>query len=309
MRARFIDCGPGIRDHWLAIKPDYAVPVDVNMEQSPADIARLLAGYDVCIIDHTRLDGALLQRCEGLRHVVYFGTGAASVVDLDVAKRLGIQVHTIRNYGDTTVAEHTIALILAAARQIGPQHEALRKGQWLKLPGIELRGKQIGIIGLGGIGKEVARIAAGLGMDVAAWSRSGLAGPGWRNLALGELLATSDIVSLHLSLSEETRHFLSRERITSLRPGAIVVNTARGALIDEAALLEALRAGRVGHAALDVYATEPLPADNSWRTAPNVTLTAHCGYWTESATRSQVRLVLNIVERLAAASNKRAHET
>ena len=300
MKVRFIDCGPNIRDHWLAIQPEYPVPVDVNAEQSPADLATLLAGYDVCITDHTRLDAQLLEQCKDtLRHVVYFGTGAASIVDLPVAQRLGIEVHTIRNYGDRTVAEHTIALLMAAARQIGAQHATLRAGRWSKLPGIELKGKRFGVVGLGAIGQEVATIATAIGLEVLAWSRSGVTGSHWRSVPLDELLATSDIVSLHLGLNEDTRHFMNAARLAQMKRGAILVNTARGALIDEAALLEALQSGAIGHAALDVFEREPLSVDSHWVDAPNVTLTAHCGYWTESATRNQVRLVLGIVSKLA----------
>jgi D-3-phosphoglycerate dehydrogenase / 2-oxoglutarate reductase len=300
MKIKFIDCGPAIQEHFFAIKPEFKVPVDVNAEQSPKEIAVMLQGYDICIIDHTRLDGEILESCKNtLRHIVYFGTGAASVVDMPVAERLGIQVHTIHNYGDTTVAEHTMALILAAARQVGPQHESLRAGRWLKLQGIELRNKRLGIIGLGGIGKELARMASGFGMEVVAWSRSGTSGPHWNNLPLDELLRTSDIVSLNLALNEKTRRFLNAERMTLLKDGVILVNTARGALVDEAALIEALKAGRIRHAALDVFETEPLPPDNPLITAPNVTLTSHSGYWTSSSTQNQVRLVLGIIDRLA----------
>lgn len=299
MKVRFIDCGPNIRDHWLAIKPSYPVPVDINPEQSPADLAGLLEGYDVCITDHTRLDASLLERCgHRLKHVIYFGTGAASIVDLPVADRLGIHVHTIRNYGDRTVAEHTIALLMAAARQIGAQHASLRAGHWTKLPGIELKGKRLGVVGLGAIGQEVASIGAALGLDVLAWSRSGAQSPHGRNVALDTLLADADIVTLHLALNEDTRGFMNATRLAQMKPGAILVNTARGALVDEGALLDALHSGALGHAALDVFEHEPLTAGSPWVSAPNVTLTAHCGYWTESATRNQVHMVLDIVSNL-----------
>jgi D-3-phosphoglycerate dehydrogenase len=290
MRVKFVDCGPNIQDHWFAIKPEFPVAVDTNTEQAPTDLAVLLEGYDVCIIDHTRVSAEVMERCKArLRHIIYFGTGAASVVDLPVAERLGIQVHTIHGYGDTTVAEHAMALL---------QHEALRAGRWLKLRGVELRGKRLGIIGLGAIGQELARMATGFGLEVVAWSRSPVAGANWTNLELDELLASSDAVSLHLALNEQTRGFLSRDRLAALKPGAIIVNTARGALIDEAALVEALTSGQVGHAALDVFGTEPLRPDDPLVSTPNVTLTAHSGYWTLTSTQNQVRMVLAIVQRL-----------
>jgi D-3-phosphoglycerate dehydrogenase len=149
------------------------------------------------------------------------------------------------------------------------------------------------------IGQEVAAIGTAIGLEVLVGSRGAVTGSHWRNVPLDELLATSDIVTLHLGLNEDTRHFMNAARLAQLKRGAILVNTARGALIDEAALLEALQRGAIGHAALDVFEREPLSADSPWVDAPNVTLTAHCGYWTESATRNQVRLVLGIVSKLA----------
>ena len=214
------------------------------------------------------------------------------------AERLGIKVHTIRNYGDTTVAELAVGLVMAAARQIAQQHEVLRQGGWKKLQGIELRGKRIGIVGYGGIGREVARICAGIGLEVLIWNCSPVPDPNARSMKLEELLETSDIVTLHLALNEETRLFLDADRLASMKHGAILINTARGGLVDETALVEALKSDAIGHAAPDVFQTEPLPADHPLRSAPNVTLTAHCGFWTESSTINQVKLVLGIVKGL-----------
>ena len=119
----------------------------------------------------------MLSQCGSLRHFVYFGTGAASILDLALADRMGVQVHTIRNYGDTTVAELAAGLVLAAARQIAPQHAVIHGGGWTKVLGMELRGRRLGIIGFGGIGREMARICAGIGMEVVAWNRSGASDP------------------------------------------------------------------------------------------------------------------------------------
>ncbi|MBI3495676.1 MAG: 3-phosphoglycerate dehydrogenase [Proteobacteria bacterium] len=303
MRAKFLDCGSPQYKLWQDANRDFGVSVDVNTGAfDPADIPRMLEGYDVCIDDHTRFTLEILAQCRSIRHFVYFGTGAASILDLAQAKRQGIEVHTIRNYGDTTVAELTVGLILAAARQIAQQHEVMRQGGWKKLQGIELRRKRIGIVGFGGIGREVARICAGIGLEVVVWNRSPLSEPGVRTVALDELLRTSDVISLHLALNDETRLFLNRDRLSSMKTGALLVNTACGALIDEVALVDALHAGSLGHAALDVFQTEPLPESHPLRTAPNVTLTAHCGFWTETSTINQVRLVLEIVKELLAES-------
>lgn len=299
MRAKFIDCGLPQFTLWQQALPDFTVAVDVSTAAlATDDIPGMVEGYDICIDDHTRIPSDILARCAGLRHFVYFGTGAASILDLALAERMGIEVHTIHNYGDTTVAEMAAGLMMAAARSIAVQHEAIRGGLWRRLGGMELRGRRIGIVGFGGIGREMARICTGIGLEVVVWNRSGAADPHVRSVSLDELFATSDIVSLHLGLNEQTRGFLDAARIAAMKPGAILVNTARGALVDEAALIGALHDGHLGHAALDVFETEPLPADHPLRTAPNVTLTAHTGFMTRQATENQVRLVLGIVERL-----------
>ncbi|MBL8705902.1 MAG: 3-phosphoglycerate dehydrogenase [Rhodospirillales bacterium] len=299
MRAKFLDCGVAQYKLWQDAQRHLKVPVDVNTEAfQPAEIPKMLHGYDICIDDHTRFPSEILEQCRTIKHFVYFGTGAASILDLQLADRLGIKVHTIRNYGDTTVAELTVGLIFAAARQIAQQHEVLRQNGWKKLQGMELRGKRIGIIGYGGIGREVARICDGVALDVVVWNRTPVSERGIKSVSLDELLASSDIVSLQLALNEETRQFMNKTRLAALKPGAILVNTARGALVDEVALIQSLQSGAIGHAALDVFETEPLPEHHPLRSAPNVTLTAHCGFWTENATINQVRLVLNIVKDL-----------
>ncbi len=303
MRAKFVDCGAAQYGLWQDAQRQFNVPVDVNTDAfDPADLPAMLDGYDIAICDHTRFAPDTLAQCRGLRHFIYFGTGAASILDLAQAERMGIEVHTIRNYGDTTVAELCVGLMMAAARQIAEQHMVLRAGGWRKLQGMELRGRRIGLVGLGGVGREVARICRGIGLEVVAWNRSAFADANARSVSLQELLATADIVSLHLGLNEATLGFLDRARLRAMKPGAILINMARGALLDEAALIEALRDGHIAHAALDVFRTEPLPPDDPLRLAPNATLTAHCGFWTESATINQVRLVLGIAKGLVGAA-------
>jgi hypothetical protein len=137
---------------------------------------------------------------------------------------------------------------------------AIRAGGWPRVVGTQLTGKTVGLIGVGGIGAEMARLCAGIGMKVLAWNRSAKAMPGVEFVELDRLLAESDVVSLHLLLNDETRGFLSRERLAKMKPGAILVNTARGAIVDELALAAALEAGHLGHAGLDVFIEEPLPA-------------------------------------------------
>ena len=162
----------------------------------------------------------------------------------------------------------------------------MRDGRWLRSEGMQLAGKTLGLIGYGGIAAEVARIAIGLGMKVIAWNRTPkTGGAGVEFVAIERLLAESDAVSLHLLLTDETRGFLSAARIAAMRRGVLLVNTARGALVDEAALVAALRSGQIGHAGLDVFAVEPMPPGHVLTTLANVTLSAHSGFRTPEANR------------------------
>ena len=194
-----------------------------------ADLPRLLEGRDVCLDDHSYLPTEEVARCGALRHIVFLGTGAASYMDIAALGRLGITVHTIKGYGDTAVAEHTVALMFACARDVARMDRAVRPGTWQPLEGMQLLGKTLGVIGLGGIGREVARIGRGIGMEVIAWNRTPAADAPVPLVDLDALLARADIVSLHLALGDDTRGFLDADRLARLKPGAILVNTARGA--------------------------------------------------------------------------------
>ena len=151
--------------------------------------------------------------------------------------------------------------MFACCRDLARMDRNIRAGTWQPLEGMQLLGKTLGVIGLGGIGAEVARIAKGIGMEVIAWNRTPAAGRDCRS-QLDDLLQRSDVVSLNLTLNDETRGFLDAARIARMKPGAILVNTARGALVDEAALIEALKSGHIRHAGLDVFHNEPLKADH-----------------------------------------------
>ena len=281
------------------VRPDDPpVAVNVQPDLAPESLPALFAGHRFVVIDHTALPTATMRACRGLRDVIFLGTGARSYMDPEALAGLGITVHTIRGYGDTAVAEHTIALMWAAARGIAAMDRAIRAGDWARTDGMQLTGKTLGLIGFGGIAAEVARIAAGSGMRVLAWNRSPKSAPGVSFVDLDTLLADSHVVSLHLLLDDTTRGFLSAGRLARLRPGAILVNTARGALLDEAALLAGLRAGRIGHAALDVFVEEPLPAGHPFTGLPNVTLTAHSAFRTPEASETLLRRALDIARAL-----------
>ncbi len=250
MRAVFVDATPSLGEVMERLLRPGDIPVAIHRDPdiAPGALPALLAGAAIAIDDHTQFPTDIVRRMPALKHVVFLGTGARSYMNPEELAALGVQVHIIKGYGDTAVAEMAFALMWAAARGLGPMHREIVGGGWPRPEGRQLTGKTIGLIGLGGIGAEMARLCAGVGMRVLAWNRTPKHPPPPGVTMLGDLdalLAESDVVSLHLLLDEATRGFLSRERLARLRPGAILVNTARGALVDEAAMVEALAAGRL----------------------------------------------------------------
>jgi D-3-phosphoglycerate dehydrogenase / 2-oxoglutarate reductase len=299
MKSLFLDCNDQLAPVWQRVlRPDDPA-IDVNRKAyDQAELPLVLKGYQICIDDHSYLPTDLVDRCDALRHVVFLGTGPASYMSLaDLAVR-GIKVHTIRNYGDTAVAEHTIALMFAACRDIARMDREVRAGAWVPHEGVQLLGKTLGVIGLGGIGSEVLRMGRGLGMDVIAWNRSPR--PGAPLVPLDELLARSDVISMNLTLNDETRGFLGAAEFARMKPGVIFVNTARAALVDEAAFIEALRSGRIRHAGLDVFHHEPLAPDSPLSKMANVTLTAHAAFRTLEASMTLLRRAIDIVRDIVA---------
>ena len=226
MKSLFLDCNDQLAPVWQRVIRADDPPIDVNRKPFATDeLPRVLDGYDIAIDDHSYMPTPLVDRCGALKHVVFLGTGPASYMNLaDMAAR-GIKVHTIRNYGDTAVAEHAIALLLAACRDVARMDREVRAGTWVPHEGVQLFGKTLGVIGLGGIGREVLRIGRGLGMAAIAWNRSPR--PGFPLVALDELLARADAISMNLTLNDETRGFLGPAQFARMKPGVIFVNTAR----------------------------------------------------------------------------------
>jgi D-3-phosphoglycerate dehydrogenase len=303
MRAVFVDANPALRGIAERLGPIATPGLGLGFGHAgiaPEAVADLLGGAPIAVIDHTALPIEVARRCTGLTDVVFLGTGARSYMDPEALARLGITVHIIKGYGDTAVAECTIGLLFAAARGYAAMDRGMRQGQWLRTEGRQLTGKTLGLVGFGGIGAEVARLALGIGMKVLAWNRSARSRDGVEFVSIERLLAESHAVSMHLLLNDETRGFLSRERIAAMRPGTILVNTARGALVDEPAMVEALRSGQIGHAALDVFDVEPLPAGHVLATLPNVTLSAHSGFRTPEANERLIEAAFAHCGRIAA---------
>jgi D-3-phosphoglycerate dehydrogenase len=229
------------------------------------------------------------KQCKGLKHVVFLGTGARSYMNPDELAGVGIDVHLIKGYGDTAVAEAAIALMWASARVIPWMDREMRRGNWLREDAMQLTGKTLGLIGFGGIAAEVARIASGSGMKVIAWNRTPKTAANVEFVSLEKLLADSHVISIHLLLNDETRGFLSRDKIADMRKGVILVNTARGAIVDEAAMIDALKSGHIRHAGLDVFNIEPLPGDHPLTKISNVTLSAHSAFRTPEASENLIR--------------------
>jgi D-3-phosphoglycerate dehydrogenase / 2-oxoglutarate reductase len=288
VRGVFVDANGSLADIFERQNKsgDPAVRVNRNPDITSDQIPALLDGAEIVVIDHTSLPTDIARRCNGLKHVVFLGTGARSYMNPEELAELGIEVHLIKGYGDTAVAECAIALMWAAARGIAAMDREMRAGNWLREDGMQLTGKTLGLIGFGGIAGEVARIALGSGMRVIAWNRSPKTFPGVEFVSIDALLAQSQVISLHLLLNDETRGFLSRERIAAMEPGVLFVNTARAAIVDEAAMMEALKSGHIRHAGLDVFNTEPLPADHPLTKLPNVTLSAHSAFRTPEASEN-----------------------
>ena len=291
----FIDSTPDIDRVWKQVHGAADIPIEVGMGPvSEEEVPGKVEGYDTVINDATYFSEPTLKHCTGLKHIVFLGTGAASFVDLAAAERLGIKVSTIAGYGYTTVAEHAMGLVFAAARHIPTMHGIVRGGGWRPMQGMELRGKTLGVVGLGGIGREMARIAQGVGLKVTAYNRSPVSGGSVPTVPIDELLAHSDIVSLHLALNDATRGFLDRAKLEKTRPGVLIVNTARAGIVDEPALIELLRSGRIGHYATDVFGKEPPLPEEPLLTVDNVTLTAHAGYNTPEAAMTMYRRAIDL---------------
>jgi D-3-phosphoglycerate dehydrogenase len=272
----------------LAKPGDIAVRIHRDPDVKPEQLPGVLDGAEIAVVDHTALPTDIARQCAGLKHVVFLGTGARSYMNPEELAELGIAVHLIRGYGDTAVAEAAIALMWASARNIARMDREMRAGNWLREDGMQLTGKTLGLIGFGGIAAEVARIALGSGMRVIAWNRTPKRFAGVDFVPLEKLLAESHVVSLHLLLNDETRGFLSEKHIAAMRPGVILVNTARGALVDEAAMIAALKSAHIRHAGLDVFNIEPLPVDHPLTKLPNVTLSAHSAFRTPEASENLI---------------------
>jgi phosphoglycerate dehydrogenase-like enzyme len=259
-----------------------------HVEDREALVDRLQPFDVLCVMrERTPLPRELLQRLVRLKLIVSTGRRNASI-DATAANELGITVANTGYSAEPTI-EFTWALILATARHLVDEAQSVRAGLWQRFLGVGLAGKTLGVVGLGNIGTEVARIGAAFGMDVVAWSENltparAQAG-GARYVSKEELFRTADIVTIHLVLSSRTRGLIGRSELFAMKPSALLVNTSRGPIVDEAALIEALQANAIQGAAIDVFDREPLPPEHPFRTLPSVLPTPHIGYVTDDLYR------------------------
>lgn len=303
MRAIFVDANPTLAEVAERLHRADDIPVQVNRNPNvkSAELPALLGDAEIAIIDHTHLPTDIAKQCKGLKHVVFLGTGARSYMNPEELAELGIEVHIIKGYGDTAVAEMAFALMWAAAKGLTFMDRGIRAGRWDRTDGVELTGKTVGLIGYGGIGAEMARLCRGAGMRVLAWNRTKRDAEGVTFVDLDTLLAESHVVSLHLLLNDETRGFLSADKIAKMRKGAIFINTARGAITDEAALAKAVESGALRQIGLDVFAEEPLPAGHFLSKVENSTLAAHSAFRTPEASDNLIEAALNHCRRISRA--------
>jgi D-3-phosphoglycerate dehydrogenase len=259
---------------------------DVTILNQPlSEYAHILKSAQVVLAlrERTKLDANFFASCPDLELVLQTG-GHAYHIDVAAATQNGVVIALGHRVSKpmVVVPELAFGFMLGLVRQIYPLTMSMHQGEWPGLIGGSLASRTLGILGYGRHGRPVARLAEAFGMKVIAWDRTGT-GPepdefGVQRLPLDDLLAQSDIVSIHLRLSDESRDLMNRDKLSKMKPGALLINTSRGAIVDEAALIEALQENRIAGAGLDVFETEPLPASSPLRTMPNVLLTPHIGW-------------------------------
>lgn len=283
-RLVYVDATP----HSVRLLQDLDCPEGMVIHEGdpdPAQLRDLIADAEIVWNGHTYMTANDIDAAPSLRRIIFLGTGASSYIDMAAAEARGITVETIRGYGDQAVGQHAITLALSALRQVTLMDRSIRAGHWEPLAGREFQDLTFGVVGIGGIGRATAGLAAALGFRVIGWNRSPLSDAPCPLLSLDDLLEAADVVSLHLALTPETAGMIDADALGRMRRDAVIVNTARAGLIDTPALVAALSADHLGHAALDVFDEEPLPPDHPLLSLSNVTVTAHAGFKTDAALR------------------------
>lgn len=258
--------------------------------RSPDEVARLASDAVAAIVSSDVFTDAVFAAAPKLRVIARLGVGIDSI-DLEAATRRGVIVTTTPGLNDETCADHALALLLAAIRRVIENDASVRRGEWNRggaLTPWDLHGKRVGVIGCGRIGSRVVRRLRGFGTEIKVFDPVAPPGSDAGSDSLGELLAWADAVTLHVPLTAETRGLIGEVELASMKHDAILVNTSRGGLVDEDALLRALRQGRLRAAALDVFPEEP-PSNPAWRELPNVVLSPHIGGLSTEAIQAMAR--------------------
>ena len=278
-----------------------------NTQHSAEAILTAVEGAEVILTNKVPLRREVLEKCDSLKLISVLATGTNNI-DLQVAKACGVTVCNVPAYSSASVAQHTVALLLELCNHCGLHSESVHAGDWVrsphfcywKKPLIELTGLTVGLVGFGEIGRRTAAIFHAMGARIQACVRHPRDAPDWEGFRWVErqaLFATSDIVSLHCPETSETRGFVDEALLRSMKPGALLVNTARGSLIDEAALASALKSGQLGGAALDVVSAEPMRTVNPLRGAPNCIITPHLAWASEPSRRRLLAITQENIER------------
>jgi phosphoglycerate dehydrogenase-like enzyme len=285
---------------WERLPDGLRIEVFRDTVSDPDALAERLRPFDALVImrERTPFPRALVQRLPNLRLLVTTGMRNRSV-DVAACAEAGVTVCGTPGFGNPTV-DLTWGLILSLARRIPEQERALREGRWQVALGTGLEGKTLGVLGLGNLGARVARVGAALGMRLVAWSPNltdaRAAEVGATKVDKAALMAEADVLTLHVVLSDRSRGIVGADDIARMKPGAVIVNTSRGPLIDQPALIAALKEGRIAGAGLDVYDQEPLPPDHPILSVPNTVLTPHLGYVTEENYRVYFQGAVEAVE-------------
>jgi phosphoglycerate dehydrogenase-like enzyme len=294
---------------WSGLEKEHKVVVFDSPFASADDVVAKLAGFEVlCILrERTRFPRELIARLPKLRLMASTGMRNAAI-DMTASKERGIVVCGTGS-GSVATPELTIALMLAVARQLPVEDANMRSGHWQTTVGMELHGKTLALLGLGRLGGQVAKVASALGMRLIAWSQNlteaRAAECGAVRVDKDELFARADVLTVHLVLSERTRGLVGARELGLMQRSAILINTSRGPIVDEAALVSALEGGRLRGAGIDVYGEEPLPAGHPLRRAPRTVLTPHIGYVTEETYRAFYGETVENIEAWLAGKPKR----
>jgi len=259
------------------------------------DLIQRLQDAEVVFLDYSVMDAEVIAACPKLKFICFFGIGYGNCIDVAAATKHGVIVSYTPGYGATAVAEYTLGMLLSLTRHIAASSYSMRHGEWLsaKFQGVDLKGKTLGLVGLGPIGADMARLGAGIGMRLLAWTRNATpdrAVHGLRFVPLEELFATADVVSIHVSLTLQTERLVSRALLEKMKPSAYFVNTSRAKIVDTQALGELLSQGKIAGAALDVHDEEPAPMNYLFAALPNVLVTPHIAYNSKEAGENMLRI-------------------